>query len=204
VQSFEHQSRRYNIESGLQIEFNSDMKTLVKWSVDDYHQMIQAGILRDRRVELLAGEIVEMSPETPIHYNTVKRGTKYLEELLIGLADVRFNGSVTLSNSEPEPDIAIVRLPESAYNERHPQPQDIFWIIEVAKTSLRKDLELKTSIYACTNIPEYWVLNLSTKQITVFRYPQNGEYTSVQTIGEGNITPLAFSAIQVSVTRLLA
>jgi Uma2 family endonuclease len=97
-----------------------------------------------------------------------------------------------------------VRLPESAYNERHPQPQDIFWIIEVAKTSLRKDLELKTSIYACANIPEYWVLNLSTKQITVFRDPQNGEYTSVQTIGEGNITPLAFSAIQVSVTRLLA
>jgi hypothetical protein len=57
---------------------------------------------------LLFGEIVEMSPETPIHYSTAKRGTKYLEELLFnGKADVRFNGPITLSNSEPEPDIAL-------------------------------------------------------------------------------------------------
>lgn len=92
------------------------MKLLAKWSVDDYHRMLQAGILRDRRVELLAGEVVEMSPETPVHYNTAKRGAKYREGLLAGQADVRFNGVVTLSTSEPEPDVAIVRLPESAYN----------------------------------------------------------------------------------------
>jgi Uma2 family endonuclease len=114
------------------------MKTLAKWSVDDYHRMIEAGILRDRRVELLAGEIVEMSPETPIHYNTAKRGAKYLEELLAGKADIRFNEPITLLDSEPEPDIAIVRLPESAYNDRHPEPDDIFWVVEVAKTSLKK------------------------------------------------------------------
>ncbi|MBW4565317.1 MAG: Uma2 family endonuclease [Mojavia pulchra JT2-VF2] len=179
------------------------MKTLAKWSVDDYHRMIQAGILRDRRVELLAGEIVEMSPETPIHYSTAKRGAKYLEELLLGRADVRFNGPITLSNSEPEPDIAIVRLPESAYNNRHPRPEDIFWIVEVAKTSLKKDLELKAAIYANANIQEYWVLNLSSKQIIVFRYPQNGQYTSEETIGEGAVIPLAFSDVQVSVERLL-
>ncbi|MCC5639105.1 Uma2 family endonuclease [Nostoc sp. CHAB 5844] len=179
------------------------MKTLAKWSVDDYHCMIQAGILRDRRVELLAGEIVEMSPETPIHYTTAKRGAKYLEELLIGQADVRFNGPITLSNSEPEPDIAIVRLPESAYSDRHPASDDIFWIIEVANTSLKKDIELKTSIYADANIQEYWVLNLSTKEIIVFRYPQNSQYTLEQTFKEGTITPLAFRDIQVSIERLL-
>jgi len=89
------------------------MKTLAKWSVSDYHGMIEAGILRDRHVELLAGEICEMSPETPIHYNTTKRGAKYLEELLAGKADVRFNGPITLSDSEPEPDIAIVRSPSN-------------------------------------------------------------------------------------------
>jgi Uma2 family endonuclease len=123
------------------------MKTLAKWSVNDYHRMIEAGILKDRRVELLAGEIVEMSPETPIHYNTAKRGAKYLEELLSDRADVRFNGLITLSNSQPEPDIAVVRLPESNYNDRHPEPQDIFLIIEVAKTSLRKDLDNLTCCY---------------------------------------------------------
>lgn len=180
------------------------MKLLAKWSVDDYHRMLQAGILRDRRVELLAGEVVEMSPETPVHYNTAKRGAKYLEELLTGQADVRFNGPITLSTSEPEPDVAIVRLPESAYNDRHPEPEDIFWLVEVAKTSLKKDIALKASIYATAGIREYWVLDLSTNQIIVFRDPQNSHYTTKQTIRQGVIRPLAFPEIQVSVERLLA
>ncbi|MDZ8054469.1 MAG: Uma2 family endonuclease [Aulosira sp. ZfuVER01] len=158
------------------------MKTLAKWSVDDYHRMIEAGILRGRHVELLAGEIVEMSPETPIHYTTAKRGAKYLEELLSGKADVRFDGPITLSNSEPEPDIAIVRLPELTYSDRHPAPADIFWIVEVANTSLKKDLDLKAAIYATAGIPEYWVLDLSTKQMIVFRNPQPGKYTEEYTI----------------------
>ncbi|MFE1747272.1 Uma2 family endonuclease [Coleofasciculus sp. H7-2] len=180
------------------------MKTLAKWSVDDYHRMIAAGILRDRRVELLAGEIVEMSPETPIHYNTAKRGAKYLEELLQGKADVRFNGPITLPDSEPEPDIAIVRLPESAYSDRHPEPDDIFWVIEVAKTSLKKDLDLKTSIYASAEIQEYWILDVSAKRVIVFREPQNGRYLTQQVLREGAIAPLAFPDVQVSVERLFA
>jgi Uma2 family endonuclease len=180
------------------------MKTLAKWSVDDYHRMVEAGILRDRHVELLAGEIVEMSPETPIHYTTAKRGAKYLEELLSGKADVRFNGPITLSNSEPEPDIAIVRLPESSYNDRHPAPQDIFWIVEVAKTSLKKDLDIKAAIYATAAIQEYWILDLSTKQMIVLRNPQDGEYVEKYTTGEGIITPLAFADISVSVQRLFS
>lgn len=182
---------------------SSAMKTPVKWSVDDYHRMIEAGILRDRRVELLVGEIVAISPETPIHYNTVKRGARYLQELLAGRADVRFNGPITLSNSEPEPDIAIVRLPESAYNQRHPELQDTFWIIEAAKTSLERDLGFKASIYATAEIREYWVLDLSAKRIVLFRDPQNGQYATEQAIEEGAIVPLAFPHIQVSVERLL-
>lgn len=179
------------------------MKTLAKWSVDDYHRMIEAGILRDRRVELLAGEIVEMSPETPIHYNTVKRGAKYLEELLAGRADVRFNGPITLLNSEPEPDIAIVRLPESTYNNRHPEPEDIFWVIEVAKTSLKKDLDLKGSIYATAEIQEYWILDISSKRLIVFREPQNGQYVIEQTFLQGEVIPLAFPDVRVLIERLL-
>lgn len=179
------------------------MKTLAKWSVADYHQMIQAGILRDRRVELLAGEIVEMSPETPVHYSTAKRGAKYLEQLLFDKAEVRFNGPITLSNSEPEPDIAVVQLPESRYRDRHPGSAEIFWIVEVANTSLRTDLDLKTSIYANAEIVEYWVVSLSTQTVTVFREPQEGQYTTAQTFREGSVAPLAFPEIQVSVEKLL-
>ncbi len=180
------------------------MKTLAKWSVEEYHRMIEAGILNGRSVELLSGEIVEMSPETPIHYTTAKRGAKYLEELLSDKADVRFNGLITLAESEPEPDIAVVRLPESAYDDRHPNPQDIFWIVEVAKTSLKKDLEIKAAIYATAAIQEYWVLDLSAKQVIVFRYPQVDTYIEEYTIAEGTITPLAFPNVLVSVKRLLS
>ena len=182
---------------------NFAMKTLAKWSIDDYHRMIETGILLNRHVELLEGEIIEMSPETPLHYTTAKQGTKYLEELLSGKADVRFNGPITLSNSEPEPDIAIVRLPESVYQDRHPGPQDIFWIVEVAKTSLKKDLEIKLPIYATAEIQEYWVLDLSKRQVIIFRNPQGGKYLEEKIIGEGVIKPLAFADVSVAIKKLL-
>ncbi len=166
--------------------------------------MVEAGILRNRNVELLAGEIIEMSPETPRHYTTAKRGAKYLEELLSEQADVRFNGPITLSTSEPEPDIAIVRLPESAYADRHPSPKDIFWIIEVAKTSLKRDLDLKAAIYATAGIQDYWGLDLSTQQLIVFRHPQNSRYLEQQIVDEGTIAPLAFPTVSVSVEHLLS
>ena len=188
----------------LQDMGNSAMKTLAKWSVNDYHRMVEAGILQGRHVELLAGEIVEMSPETPLHYSTAKRGARYLDELLSAKADVRFNGPITLSDSEPEPDIAIVRLPESAYTDRHPAPSDIFWIIEVAKTSLKKDVEIKAAIYAAAKIQEYWVLNLSAQQIIVFRHPQGGQYSEEMMVESGTVTPLAFANVDVSVRRLLS
>ncbi|NES00728.1 MAG: Uma2 family endonuclease [Symploca sp. SIO1B1] len=178
------------------------MKTIAKWSVEDYHQMINAGILNERRVELLAGEIIEMSPETPIHYNTAKRGSKYLEELLVGKAEVRFNGLITLLNSEPEPDIAIVRLPESRYDARHPRAKDIFWLIEVANTSQKKDLGLKKELYAIAQIQEYWVWDLIARNMTVFRGPSKSSYLVQQEITQGEITPLAFPDIKVSVERL--
>lgn len=179
----------------------NDLKTLAKWSVDDYHRMIEFGILSDRHLELLAGEIIEMSPETPIHYNTAKRGARYLEELLAGRAEIRFNGPITLADSEPEPDIAIVRLPNSAYNERHPEAEDIFWLIEVAKSSLKKDLEIKASIYAVAKIQEYWVLDLSAKRIIVFRQPQHERYAIQQVIDQGAIAPLAFPDIEIPVEQ---
>lgn len=123
--------------------------------------------------------------------------------MLSGKADVRFNGPVTLSDSEPEPDIAIVRLPESSYNDRHPAPKNIFWIVEVANASLNKDLEIKAAIYATAEIQEYWVLSLSAKQMIVFRNPPNGKYVEEYTIKQGTVTPLAFADVSISVQRLL-
>jgi Uma2 family endonuclease len=179
------------------------MIALTQWSVEDYHRMIAGGVLCDRNVELLAGNIVDMSPETPIHYSTAKRGAKYLETVLAGQAEVRFNGPITLTDSEPEPDIAVVRLPESAYLQRHPGPEDIFWVIEVARTSLQKDLDLKATIYAQAEIPEYWVLDLSTQHLVVFREPLNGQYQTQTEICEGMLAPLAFPNKGIALEKLL-
>lgn len=119
------------------------MITLAKWSVSDYHQMIEAGILSDRQVELLAGEIIEMSPESAPHYMLGEDNSEYLKKLLKDKAYVRFDGPITLSDSEPEPDIAIVRLPREQYRQRHPYPEDIFLIIEISNSTLAKDLNQK-------------------------------------------------------------
>lgn len=179
------------------------MKTLAQWSVDDYHRMIDAGILVDRRVELLAGEILEMSPETPLHYTITTLCADYLRELLRGQAYVRFNGPITLSTSEPEPDIAIVRLPATQYHDRHPHPQDIFWLIEVANSSLQTDLTLKAVLYAQAGILEYWVLDLTTRSLHRFCHPQADRYTQVDCVTTGSIVPLAFPTIAIEIDRLL-
>jgi Uma2 family endonuclease len=178
------------------------MKTIAKWSIKDYHHMIEAGILQNRQVELLEGEIIEMSPETPFHYNSVKRGVKYLEKLLEDKADVRFNGPITLPDSEPEPDVAIVKLPESSYDNLHPYPEDIYWLIEVANTSLKQDLEIKKTIYAQANIQEYWIMILQTQQLIVFRAPKGKKYLSETTFTAGSISPLAFPEIKVLLEHL--
>lgn len=179
------------------------MQSLVKWTTFDYHEMIKSGILSDRHCELIDGDVVEMSPELPQHYNTVKRSVSYLEKILNGKADIRFNGPITLSNSEPEPDIAIVKLPESNYDQHHPYADDIFWLIEVANTSLTKDLSIKKKIYAKAEIAEYWILNLQNQELIVFREPEKGDYLSEITWQQPIITPLAFPEISINISYLL-
>ncbi len=179
------------------------MDVLAKWTIADYHRMVECGVLRDRRVELLQGDIVEMSPVSPLHYATSKGGSQYLATQLRGRADVRFNGPITLADSEPEPDIVIARLSESAYFDRHPGPEDIYWIIEVAQTSLNRDRTLKARIYAAAGIPEYWLLDLTGAALIVLRSPQGGQYTEVQTLQSGAIAPLAFPDLPLAIAPLL-
>ncbi|MGL5034595.1 MAG: Uma2 family endonuclease [Microcystaceae cyanobacterium] len=136
-------------------------------------------------------------------WGKARGGAKYLEKLLLDKAEVRFNGPITLLDSEPEPDIAIVRLPESIYRDRHPNADDIYWLIEVAQTSLRKDLATKTAIYAQAAIAEYWILNISMQEVIVFRNPQENKYLEKFKITDGSISPLAFPKIFVEVKKLL-
>jgi Uma2 family endonuclease len=179
------------------------MTTLAKWSIDDYHRMIESGVLNNRSVELLAGEIIEMSPEGPLHRFTNDTVAEYLRELLRGQAKVFEAHPITLNNSEPEPDIAVVRLPNSNYLTHHPYPEDIYWIIEISNTTLEEDLGRKKIIYAHAGINEYWVINLKTTEIIIFRKPSGDDYKTKFTVNKGSITPTAFPNIQIEIDTLL-
>lgn len=179
------------------------MQTLYKWSVAEYHQMIETGLLEGKSVELLEGAIVQMSPEGIPHSYTNHSVVKYLRKLLDGLAEVREAHPITLDNSEPEPDIAVVRLPDTIYAQHHPYPQDIYWLIEISNQTLDKDLNEKSVTYARNGIPEYWVIDLPNKKLWVFTNLQDSQYLSKQELTTGKIKPLAFSNVEVDVSKLL-
>ncbi|BAZ16816.1 hypothetical protein NIES4071_86940 [Calothrix sp. NIES-4071] len=178
---------------------------VAKWTIDEYHRMIEAGILDNRRVELLRGEIVEMAPEGEPHAYFSSEAGEYLTLLLGELATVRPAKPITLPDgSEPEPDIAIVQRLGRQYLQHHPYPENIFWLIEYSNTSLEKDLEIKSEIYAEVGIGEYWVVNLRTRELIVFRNPQHKKYVSKSTYSSGTIYPKAFPNIAVSVSAIIS
>ncbi len=179
--------------------------TIAKWSLQDYHRMIEVGLLRDRHVELLNGEVINMVPEGPEHAQLTTDTADYLRVLLGDRVLIRDAKPITLpeSNSEPEPDLAIVEPKRSLYRQRHPYPENIFWLIEYANTSLSKDSENKRIAYASAAIPEYWLVDLKNRRVKVWRQPIERDYQVELTLTNGEITPLAFPKIIVSISRLL-
>ena len=175
------------------------------WTVADYHRMIAAGVLDDHPVELIDGEMVVMSPESVPHASISSDAGEYLMHLLWERAHVRAAKPITLHtvNSEPEPDLAIVRRAPQMYRDHHPYPEDIFWLVEYANTSLSKDLDQKKRLYAAAGIAEYWVVNLREMSVLVFRDPESGTYRSEQTLDSDIIHPVAFPDLAISVNRLL-
>jgi Uma2 family endonuclease len=179
--------------------------TPYRWTVDRYHRAVKAGVFDGQPLELLDGELIEMAPEGIPHAGLSSDGADYLRERLGMQVKVREAKPMTLPNaSEPEPDIAIVKpLGEVYRTERHPQVDDIFWVIEYANTSLEKDLGLKGKIYAQANIPEYWVVNLQTRELVVFRDPLGGQYQAQAVLTSGTVCPVSFPTVPLEVSRFV-
>ena len=180
------------------------MITLAKWSVEDYHQMIAAGVLSERCVELLEGQIIEMAPEGPLHRKINDSIAEYLREKLRGCAKIYEAHPVTLPDSEPEPDISVVKLPVSLYDSRHPFTEEIYLLIEISDSTLEKDLEQKRIAYAHAVIKEYWVIDLKAQQLIMFRQPSGDSYQIKQIYSQGTISLVAFPEIEMSVEKLLS
>lgn len=186
---------------------SSEQATKVRlWTINDYHRMLDAGILAEsEQVELLNGQVIEMSPQRPPHTTATKRAYDYLKPLLAGRADVRSQSPIILSShSEPEPDIAVVVIDELEYSDRHPRPNEIFLLIEVADSTLGRDLGEKERAYAQANIQDYWVVDIRGRQVHIFRHPVGGTYQQKQLLGSGNsCSLLAFPDIDVPINQLL-
>jgi Uma2 family endonuclease len=179
---------------------------LKRWTVDDYHRMISAGILTpEDRVELLDGQIVEMAPQDPPHASRIDDGGDYLKALFANRAKVRVQLPITLApGSEPEPDFAIVRIDENRYRDRHPQPQDVLLLIEVSDSTFKRDRTHKAQIYARAGIGEYWIVNIKKRQVVVLQDPQDGSYQSEKTFPENDQTaPLLLPDIVVDLRHLI-
>jgi len=175
------------------------------WTVDEYHRMIEAEILTtEDRVELLEGQITQMSPQQSPHAATTQRTWKYLYRLLADIADIRVQLPITLRpNSEPEPDIAVVRINPREYIDGHPTADDIFLLIEVADRTLSSDRTLKARIYTQARIAEYWIVDVNARQIYVLREPGAETYQQETILSESaKLSLLAFPGIEVEVSQM--
>lgn len=143
-----------------------------RFSVDEYHRMIDSGILNDEdKVELLEGYVVEKMPRNPPHDGTLQRLTKRLYKIGLVGWEIRGQSAITLSDSEPEPDVVVARGDDHTFDKRHPDPSELGVLIEVADSSLTRDRQDKSRIYAGSNIAVYWIVNLTESQIEVYTNP---------------------------------
>ncbi len=149
-----------------------------RFTVEQYHRMIETGVLSESdKVQLLEGIILEMTPVGTPHAYTVDALHEEIERLLPAGWKVFMQRPVTLATSEPEPDLSVAVGSRADYKDHHPGPGAIAILIEVADTSLALDRGPKAAVYAAGRIPEYWIVNLTDRQIEVYREPQ-GEGTT--------------------------
>lgn len=151
-----------------------DRLNVRRLDLEEYHRLIEMGFFGpDDRVELIEGVLHRMSPRGPRHAECLRRLLRVFITTLAGRAEVSAQGPITIpaSGSEPEPDLTLVVPREGGYGDRHPLPNEVLLVVEIAETSLQEDRELKLPVYAAAGIEEYWILNLVDDQIEVYRKP---------------------------------
>ncbi|OUL35564.1 hypothetical protein BV372_10995 [Nostoc sp. T09] len=176
------------------------------WTVEEYHRIAEVGIFgADERVELLDGKIIWMSAKGTTHTSAVGRTNKLIQNRLGSRAWVSVQDPVKLNErSEPEPDIAVVKVDPLDYADHHPTPPEIYLIIEVADSSLKLDCETKGKAYSKAGISDYWVLDVVSRQVHILREPSEDGYQSEKILAEDEtISPLEFPDLRIQVLEML-
>ena len=177
-----------------------------RFNADEYEQMGRAGILgEDDRVELLDGEIVEMTPIGLRHADCVNRLARGLVLAFDEVAVVLVQNPIRLSDrSEPQPDLALVRRQSDLYASSHPTPTDILLIVEVADTSVESDRRVKVPLYARGGILEVWLIDLNQETVTAYRDPRRGGYRTAQVARRGDeLAPITFPDRAIAIADIL-
>lgn len=145
-----------------------------RFSVAQYHQMIDLGILTDNDpVELLEGWLIQKMPKNPPHRAATKLTRNSLEAIVPSGWYVDAQEPITLEDSEPEPDVVIVRGNTRDYLDRHPGSQDLALVVEISDSTLERDRTSKKRLYARAGIPVYWIVNLPEQKLEVYTEPTN-------------------------------
>ncbi|RIK81531.1 MAG: Uma2 family endonuclease [Planctomycetota bacterium] len=162
------------------------------FSVDDFHRLAAAGVFGpEDRVELIAGQIYDMTPIGAPHATSVQLALAALWKLplatAIGTWHIRVQQPLTLAHSEPQPDLAIVRGKPGDYAMRHPAAGDVGLVIEVADASLLMDRGKKLAMYAGERIPQYWIVDLASRRVECYSTPSGPRAEGTPSFSEQRI-----------------
>jgi len=177
-----------------------------RFTREEYHRMANAGILHeDDRVELIEGDIVLMTPIGRRHAACVAELNRLLVPAVGQRALLWPQNPITLPNeSEPQPDIVLLRPRADRYLQDDAHPEDVLLLVEVADTSQRYDRMVKLPLYGAAGVPEVWIVDLPGEVIEVYRRPTPSGYAHVEHVGRaGVVTPAAFPDIVLSVEAIL-
>jgi len=183
------------------------MSTVAHFSLAEYEHMVEVGAFSgefERRLELLRGEICEMSPIGFLHAQVVTMLTDWSYEVVPrDQFVIRVQNPIRIPSDDSEPQPDLVWTKRQAISDHHPQPADVLLLIEVADTSLELDRGKKLNIYAEAGVQEYWIVNLIDEQIEVYRNPTGPSYQeSAVYCGDAEIHPLALPTASLRPSRI--
>jgi Uma2 family endonuclease len=174
----------------MESEVSMSVQIAKRWfTVAEYDRMGETGILtEDDRVELVEGEIIEMSPIGERHAACVDKLSELFREQLQRKAIVRVQNPIQLGSfSEPQPDVALLKRRDDFYRRSHPMADDVLLVVEVAETTIEYDRQIKVPLYARAGIAEVWIVNLVDEQIEIYAQPAGDAYQSRREVRRGEI-----------------
>ena len=178
-----------------------------RFTLDEYHRMGKAGILgEDDRVELIEGEIIEMSPIGSLHAGTVAR-TSHLFSIRLGDRAVVWSQNpllLTREQSEPQPDVMLLAPRADFYTGGLPEPRDVRLLVEIADSSLLFDRRTKFPLYARAGVAEAWLVDLGSGRLEIHRHPGGAAYRDVRLPRTNEMfSPVAFPDLTFSLRDML-